>query len=305
MSEPVVGTLQSAQGCMLETRLWIPQGEPRGVVQLVHGMAEHIRRYDATAAALNQAGFVAVGLTSLGHGEQAELLGWFAPENGWTAQLEDVHALRTQMQAAYPGLPYFLMGHSMGSFIVRNYCQTHEAGLSGVILSGTGHIAPVVVNAGLLIANLQCLFGMEKKPSALLQNMSFGSYNKAFEPARTAFDWLSKDTENVDRYIADPLCGYAFTAGGYRDFFRGLRNLNPKNLRTMEKDVPIRLFSGANDPVGACGEGVKATVSELKAAGIADVTYQLYEGGRHEMLNETERETVWADLVKWLEAKLA
>ena len=305
MSEPVVGTLQSAQGCMLETRLWIPQGEPRGVVQLVHGMAEHIARYDATAKRLNEAGFLVVGHTQLGHGPKAETLGWFAPKDGWDALIEDVHALREATQKAHPGLPYFLLGHSMGSFVVRTYCLKHEQGLSGVILSGTGHFEPMILNSALCIANLQCLFGGEKKPSSLLAGMSFAGYNKAFEPARTECDWLSRDENIVDRYVADPYCGFPFTAGGYRDMFRGLKRLYPQNLGAMDKDVPVRLFSGGADPVGACGAGVKTTMRELLDAGVKDVSLKLYENARHETMNETNKETVWNDLVQWMDELLA
>jgi alpha-beta hydrolase superfamily lysophospholipase len=299
-----MGTFPSVTGAQLDKRVWLPEGTPRGVVQVVHGMAEHIDRYDETAKRLNEAGIVVVGHNHLGHGARAVLPGWFADQDGWGALVRDVHALRQQTQAKYPGLPYFLLGHSMGSFITRTYAQRYEQGLAGVVLSGTGHFDPLLLNAGLLLANLQCLFGMAKKPSKLLDNMSFGSYNNGFAPARTAFDWLSTNTENVDRYVADPLCGFIFTAGGYRDLFRGLRHLYPKNLAKMDKSVPVRLFSGACDPVGACGEGVKTTVRELTEAGVADVTYQLYEGGRHEMLNELQRAQVVDDLIGWLNSHL-
>lgn len=305
MSEPITGILTSVTGAKLDQLEWRPEGEPRAIVQLVHGMAEHIERYDATAKCLNKAGYLVVGHTQLGHGEKAETLGWFADKGGWDALIEDVHLLRTQTQARYPKLPYFLLGHSMGSFVVRTYCLKHEAGLAGVILSGTGHFDPPILNVGLCLANLQCAFGGEKKKSALLANMSFAGYNKEWTPPRTAFDWLSKDTEVVDRYVADPLCGYAFTAGGYRDMFTGLKLLYPKHLAALDKDIPIRLFSGASDPVGGRGAGVKVTMQELVAAGIRDVTMKLYEGGRHEMLNEVEREIVWNDLIAWLEEHMA
>lgn len=304
MGEAIVGTFLSVTGATLEKRVWLPEGAPRAVVQLVHGMAEHIARYDATAKRLNAAGFLVVGHTFLGHGELGKPLGWFAEQNGWDALVDDVHALRRLTQDEFPGLPYFILGHSMGSFLVRTYCQRYEAGLAGAVLSGTGHFAPALVNAGLLIAELQCLFGMEKTPSMLLHKMSFGNYNKAFEPTRTAFDWLSKDTAIVDRYVADPYCGFPFTAGGYRDFFRGLGTLSPRNLRTMDPNIPIRLFSGMQDPIGEHGEGVKVTAAELTAAGVKDVTYKLFENCRHETLNEVEREAVWADLIAWLEAHL-
>ncbi len=304
MGEAIVSTFPSITGEELETRMWLPEGEPRAVVQLVHGMAEHIARYDAAARRLNEAGFLVVGHTHLGHGQAAELLGWFAQEHGWDALVEDVHTLRKNTQAAYPSLPYFLLGHSMGSFITRAYIQRFESGLRGVILSGTGHFEPLILNAGLAIANLQCLFGMEKKPSKLLESISFAGYNKEFEPVRTSHDWLSKDHEIVDQYLADPYCGYPFTAGGYRDFFQGLKGLSPKNLAGMDKEVPILLFSGASDPVGGRGAGVKITADELLAAGIRDVRVKLYENGRHEMLNEIQRDEVLDDLVTWLEQHL-
>ncbi|HNW87477.1 MAG TPA: lysophospholipase [Candidatus Limiplasma sp.] len=301
MSEPTASTFLSITGEPLEQLTWMPEQTPKAIVQLVHGMAEHLERYDATAKTLNAAGFLVVGHTQLGHSASAKTLGWFANQDGWNALVEDVHALREKTQKEYPGLPYFLLGHSMGSFIVRTYCLKHEAGLAGVILSGTGHFEPPILNVALCIANLQCAFGGEKKPSVLLSNMSFAGYNRDWTPTRTAFDWLSKDTDIVDRYAADPLCGYPFTAGGYRDMFRGLKRLYPKHLASMDKSVPVRLFSGAADPVGNRGAGVKTTMQELLAAGVTDVTMKLYEGGRHEMLNETERELVWNDLIAWLE----
>lgn len=305
MGEAIIGTFPSLTGAKLDKLVWLPEGTPRGIVQLVHGMAEHIERYDATAKKLNEAGFVVVGHTQLGHGENAETLGWFADQGGWDALIEDVHTLRKQTQAEYPSLPYFLLGHSMGSFVVRTYCLKHEAGLAGIVLSGTGHFDPPILNVGLCLASLQCAFGGEKKPSTLLADMSFAGYNRDWMPPRTAFDWLSKDTDVVDKYVADPLCGYPFTAGGYRDMFSGLKRLYPKYLSALDKDIPVRLFSGASDPVGARGAGVKATEQELIGAGIKDVTMKLYEGGRHEMLNEVERELVWNDLITWLDGHLS
>ena len=304
MGEAIIGTIRSVTGRELETREWRPEGKPRAIVQIVHGMAEHIARYNATAKRLNEAGILVAGHTYLGHGKRAETPGWFAKSNGWNALIEDVHTLRLRTQAAHPDTPYFLLGHSMGSFVVRTYCLKHEKGLAGVILSGTGHFEPALLNTALAIANFQCAFGGEKKPSKLLSGMSFAGYNRDWNPPRTAYDWLSKDTAVVNRYVADPMCGFPFTAGGFRDLFRGLKNLYPKNLAEMDTSVPIRLLSGADDPVGARGEGVKITMQELVEAGVKDVTMKLYEGGRHEMLNELERETVWNDLIDWIDSRL-
>ncbi len=299
-----MGKMTSVTGAQLETWEWRPQGEVRAVLQLVHGMAEHIARYDAAAKRLNEAGYLVVGHTQLGHGAKAETLGWFAAKDGWDALIEDVHSLREATQKANPDAPYFLLGHSMGSFVVRTYCLKHEQGLAGVILSGTGHFEPPILNAALCIANLQCMFGGEKKPSKMLADMSFAGYDKGIVPKRTAFDWLTRDTEIVDRYVADPFCGFPFTAGGYRDMFRGLKRLYPKNLAAMDKTVPVRLFSGGSDPVGQQGAGVKTTMREMLDAGVEDVSLKLYENARHETLNELNRETVLNDLLQWMEEQL-
>ena len=304
MSEAVKSTFVSVSGETLEKRLWLPEGEPRGIVQLVHGMSEHIARYDATAKALNAAGYAVVGHTHLGHGEHAKQLGWFAQERGWDSLIEDVHALRTQTQALYPDVPYFLLGHSMGSFVVRTYCLKHEAGLRGVLISGTGHFEPGIISFGRFLSSVQCAFGGEKKPCHLLEKVSFAGYNREWK-ARTAFDWLSKENDVVDAYVADPYCGFTFTAGGYRDLFDGLARLVPANLSAMDPSIPVLLFSGESDPVGGRGAGVRTTAQELEQAGITDVTLKLYPGGRHEMFNETEREQVWADVIRWLDDHIA
>lgn len=303
MGEAVRETFLSATGEALQKRLWLPQGEPRAVIQLIHGMAEHIDRYDATAKALNEAGFAVVGHNHLGHGQGAKTLGYFSQKGGWDVLIEDTHALRTATQAAYPGLPYFLLGHSMGSFVARGYALKHEKGLAGLILSGTGHFDPAVLVVGRLVARVQCALGGGEKPSGVLASMSSAGYNKTYGQARTTFDWLSSDPAVVDAYIADPFCGFTFTARAYRDMFEGLSRLYPSKLSAMEKDVPVLLFAGEDDPVGAYGKGVKKVAQEIKGAGVKDVTLRLYEKGRHEMFNEKEREHVWADLIAWVEEK--
>ena len=299
----VYGTFTSVTGQELEKAFWPTEGATRGVVQFVHGMAEHIRRYDAAARALNAAGYAVVGHTHLGHGEKAPLLGYIAAENGWDALIEDVHALRLETQKAYPGVPYFLLGHSMGSFVVRGYCLKYEKGLAGVVLSGTGHFARPVVTLAKTVAGLQCALGGEKKPSHLVEKLSSSGYNRGYDDVQTSFDWLSRDREQVARYIADPYCGFTFTAGAYRDMFDGLSRLYPEKLGTMEKEVPVYLFSGAMDPVGAHGEGVKRVAQELRDAGIRDVTLRLYPDGRHEMFNEVNCDEAYADLIAWLDEK--
>ena len=303
MSEALIGVYTSVTGRQLQKSVWKPAGEVRAVVQIVHGMAEHIACYDETAKRLNGAGFLVVGHDQLGHGTKAERLGWFGGE-GFDSLVADVHTLRQDTQKEYPDIPYFLLGHSMGSFVVRNYCLQHEQGLSGVLLSGTGHFPPGLVGMGLFLANMLCLFGGEKKPAKLIENISFAGYNKEWSPPRTDKDWISRNEGKIDRYIADPLCGFTFTAGAYRDMFRGLRNLYPGKLSGMDKNVPVLLYSGASDPVGDRGAGVRKVADELKAAGVQDVSVQLYENGRHEMHNEPNREEVWTDLIGWMDKRI-
>lgn len=293
----------SVTGQELEMMSW-PVEQPKAVVQLVHGMAEHIARYDATAQALNAAGFAVVGHSHLGHGEPAPIKGFFADKGGWDKLIEDVHAVRKATEKQYPGVPYFLLGHSMGSFVVRTYCLKYEAGLAGVVLSGTGHYEKQLLTAACTVCRVLCLLGQGRKPSKLVAKMVSSGNTAGFDDVQTPFDWLSRDREVVAKYIADPLCGFRFTASAYGDMFGGLTRLYPEKLGTMEKDIPVYLLSGDKDPVGANGEGVKKVAEEIRAVGVKDVTVKLYPDARHEMFNELNREEVWADLISWLESKI-
>ncbi len=294
-------SFQSVQGQLLQGRKWIPDGSPRGIVQLVHGMAEHIDRYDQAASFLNSRGFLVVGHNHLGHGDGAPLPGYFGDRDGWRALVEDVHTLREKVQAEHPGLPYFLLGHSMGSFVVRCCLTEHGTGLAGAVLSGTGFFPSGVVTAGLALSGLICLAGGKKKESPLINKVGFSSSNKPFAPNRTDFDWLSRDEKEVDKYVADPRCGFLFTAGGYRDLFRGLKWMgDPEKLKAMPRDLPVLFISGEKDPVGSMGSGVKKVAEEFRNLGLADVEVRLYPEARHELFNELNRQDVYLDLSDWL-----
>ena len=293
-------TFASVTGKKLECAHW-PVEKPRAVVQLVHGMVEHIRRYEETAQALNAAGFAVVGHSHLGHGTTAEIKGYFAKQDGWDALVEDVHSLRVLTQREYPGVPYFLLGHSMGSFVVRGYCLKYERGLAGAILSGTGHFGKPLLLAAGAISNTICLCGGADKPSPFLAKMTSNGNNPEY---KTPFDWLTRDDAEVQKYIDDPLCGFPFTAAGYRDMFSGLSRLYPEKLSTMNKDVPVYLFSGDKDPVGGNGAGVEKVAQEIRNAGVKKVTVKLYPDGRHEMFNEHNRQEVWNDLIAWMESNI-
>ena len=305
MIECVASTMPSTAGQFLEVLTWLPEGEPKGVVQLVHGMAEHIARYDAPARYLAQRGYVVAGHTHLGHGHMAAIQGHFADDNGWGHLVDDVDVLRNRLELAYPNLPYFLLGHSMGSFVTRCYLRDHAKGMAGCVLSGTGYFPRATVAAGLIVSGLVCRFGGAKKPSSLIDKLAFSASNKPFAPNRTPFDWLSRDDAEVDKYIADPYCGFLFTGSGYRDLFRGLKRLtDTSELRNIPKEMPLLLFSGDHDPVGNMGKGVKKVAEEFRQAGVTDVTVKLYPDGRHEMFNELNREEVYADLAAWLDQHL-
>lgn len=293
----IKGTFSSSTGRRLEYRMWLPEGKPRAVIQLVHGMAEHIDRYDETARAFSDMGFAVVGHTHLGHGTQCRIKGYFAEKNGWQHLIDDVHILRQRTQSHHPGTPYFLLGHSMGSFIVRCYMMQYAKGLSGAILSGTGFFPKPVALLGLGVAGLVCRLGGEQKPSKLINSIAFGSSNKLFKPARTDFDWLTRDESIVDSYVADPCCGFIFTGGGYRDFFIGLNRLT--RVQGVPENLPVLLFSGEKDPVGS-GNGVNKVAAQLRSAGVKQVDVQLYPDGRHEMLNELNRREVWQDVAAWI-----
>ncbi len=283
---------------------------PRAVLQLAHGVAEHISRYDHFARFLAAQGFVVVGHDHLGHGGSLPQDGtpvFFSEDDGWTKVVDDVFALSRLMRGKYPDLPYFLLGHSMGSFIARTLLIRYPDAVDGAIIMGTGWNAAPVVTAGRTIAALLGKFHGKRAVSNLITNLAFGSYNKAFAPNRTGFDWLSVDTNNVDRYIADPLCGQDTTIGLFYDMLGGFRfNQSAENLKKMRKNTPVLLISGADDPVGAMGKGVEQTRDAFLAAGMQQVSTVLYPQLRHEILNETaHRQTVYDDILHWLEQHMA
>ncbi|MCI8477321.1 MAG: alpha/beta hydrolase [Oscillospiraceae bacterium] len=288
---------------------WMPEVEhPRGVVQLVHGISEYMLRYTHFAAYLMEHGFVVVGNDHLGHGKTARSskeYGFLAPKDGWKHLAEDVYALRMKTAARFPGLPYFMLGHSMGSFVARTYLIRWPGTLSGCILSGTGQESAALIAMGKGITALLSRVKGPNSHSDLVTALSLGPYNRQFKPNRTEVDWISRDTAVVDSYAADPLCRFVPTVGMTRDMLGGLEFIaRPEHLRRMDPETPIYFFSGDQDPVGGNGTGVKKVVKLFQAAGVKDLTLKLYPGGRHEMLNEINRSEVYADTLAWLESKI-
>lgn len=285
----------------------LPDGEARATLVIAHGMVEHIDRYDEFAAYLADRGIFVMAGDHLGHGltaKDADSLGYFA-KNRDDAVLSDLCNIARTAQNDYPDLPHFLLGHSMGSFFTRRLIAEHPDVADGAIIMGTGHQSRALVLAGLTLARLIALFCGERHRSKLIDSLAFGSYNRAFEPARTPRDWLSRDEAKVDEYIADPLCGGLFTLNAYIGMFRTIRLLYSKRrLAKMRPDMPILFISGGSDPVGEAGVGVRRACDSFARAGMSDLELKLYPEARHEILNEINREQVYADILEWLESKM-
>jgi alpha-beta hydrolase superfamily lysophospholipase len=299
-------TFKTDDGVQIFTYRWTPQeAAVRGVVQIAHGMAEHAARYERFAEALTRAGYAVYANDHRGHGKTAgslEEVGYFADEDGWEKVVLDLHTLNGILKKEMPGKPVFLFGHSMGSFLARHYAMLYGREISGLILSGTGGDPGLLGKIGRLIAKMDARLHGRKAKSDIMNKLSFGAFNNAFKPNRTEYDWLSRDSAEVDKYIRDPWCGAVFSAGFFCDMLGGLNYINKKeNIAKIPKNLPIYLFSGAKDPVGGNTKGVRQVYQALKSAGIQDVTLKFYAEGRHEMLNEINREEVFADVVAWLE----
>ena len=280
-------------------------GQIRSILQVVHGMAEYVERYEEFAAYLVERGFVVTGDDHLGHGKsvgEGGKQGYFCERDPATVLVRDVHRLKKLTEELYPGVPYVLMGHSMGSFIARNYLCRYGTGISGAVIMGTGMQPKAVLDMARLVAGIQKLFCGSGHVSRLLDRLAFGGYGRGITDRRTAFDWLSRDRERVDRYIADPMCGFTFTVNGFGALFElVLRLYSPENLAAVPRELPVFMVSGDADPVGDYGKGVRRAYDSLVAAGLTDIRLKLYPGGRHELLNETNRSQVMQDICRWVE----
>lgn len=282
-------------------RLWIPE-DPCAAVQITHGMAEHVERYDAFARYLAAQGVLVYGQDHAGHGKSTPdaARGFFGVENGWDALLQDMRTLLDLTRRDYPAIPYVLFGHSMGSFLARAYAGRDGGDFEAFIFCGTAGRNPMLGLAKWLARREIRRHGPDQ-PSELLNRLSFGAYNKAVGGSRTAFDWLSRDAAVVDRYVADEGCGFVFTAAGMRDLFDGLSEISSAQWAARVPDKPILLISGACDPVGGRGgKGVKQVAGWLRQTGHT-VECKLYPEARHEVLNELNREEVYGDIALFLE----
>ena len=293
---------------------WIPDKEVRCVLQIIHGMAEYVERYERLAGVLTKAGILVTGEDHLGHGKSlygrvdgqegcdiGHPLGYFCAQDPASAAVEDVHSLKKITQKQYPAVPYLILGHSMGSFMLRNYLCQYGNGIDGAIVMGTGMMPLAVIKlAGGLAKAIAALRG-EKHPSILLNIAAFGTYNKKIKEPHTPMDWLSSDTAEVDKYVKDELCGFCFTVNGFMTLFELINRLHNKEmLLKMPRELPVFFMSGDCDPVGDYGKAVVNVADSFLALGMQKVTCKIYPGMRHEILNERGREAVEQDILQWI-----
>lgn len=285
---------------------WMPDDAPKAVVMLAHGMAEHSDRYGRLAQALCEAGYGVYALDQRGHGRTADegTLGLYAEKDGWNKVVGDLASLNQHIGQQQPGLPIILLGHSMGSYIAQAFLLHHSASLQGAILSGSNFQPVALYRAARVIARIERARQGLRGRSALIDFLSFGSFNKAFKPNRTAFDWLSRDPVEVDKYVNDPLCGFRCTNQLWIDLLGGLQHISKvSNLAQIDPGLPMLVIGGECDPVSE-GKRLKNLAHALREAGCRNVQLTLYPQARHEVFNETNRDDVTADVVTWLEQAL-
>jgi alpha-beta hydrolase superfamily lysophospholipase len=303
-------TLTTPDGTEVFVNRWLPDGQAKAVVQIAHGLAEHSSRYARFAQRLTDHGYAVYGSDHRGHGqtsgESSGKRGFFNEKDGWQTVVDDLHAVTDKAREEQPGLPVFLLGHSMGSFISRGYAAQYGSELAGLVLSGTAGGAGALGKVGIFLAATQARLRGHSHTSGLMNTLTFGQYNSAFKPTRTDFDWLSRDPDEVDKYINDPDCGFVFSAGGFADLLRGLETVNTdRSASRIPKGLPVHLVSGDKDPVGGKdGKGVRTVADQLRRLGVHDVTLTLWPDARHEILNETNRDQVETEIVEWLDAHL-
>lgn len=297
--------LTSRDGHRINVYTWsIPA--PRGLVHINHGMAEHALRYAEFAEYLNSCGFNVVAHNHRGHGplQQGELQGHYADTDGWQKLLDDIQLVRDESNPQQ--LPYILFGHSMGSFIAQAYALQHPSNLAALILSGSNLQAPALFTLAGYIARIEQMRKGQRSSSALLNYLSFGSFNNQFKPCRTDFDWLSRDQHEVDKYIADLYCGFDCSTQLWRDLFTGLHSISQANaFKVLPAELPVYLFAGELDPVGRQGKGMRSLYTRFQKTGHQNVTLQLYPSGRHEMLNEINKKEVMVNITNWLALQFA
>lgn len=287
---------------------WRPEKEPVGVLQIAHGVTEYILRYEEFAEYLTDKGFIVVGNDHLGHGksiaEGAKPM-YFGPKGSWNWVVKDIKSLKDMAKEKYPDIPYYMLGFSLGSFVLRTYLIDYPGDLDGAILMGTGQMSPIAIKIAKFMANKEAKKAGEENSTPAIHQLTFGTYNKIFAPNRTEYDWLCANEQALDEYIADPQKGGDFSAGLFRELLDGmLYSASEKKVWWMDKKLPVLLISGDKDPVGDRGKGVRATEKVLRKAGVKDISVKMYSGLRHDILHEKEKDQVYADVYNWLNEKV-
>ncbi|MBE5940017.1 MAG: alpha/beta hydrolase [Lachnospiraceae bacterium] len=290
---------------MLMVTVWAPDNKQdiKAVVQIAHGMKEYMERYSEFAQYLTDNGIAVVGNDHLGHGRSTENkteLGFFSSGDSSDILVKDMYRLTKRINKAFPGVPKFLIGHSMGSFLTRRYLTIYGNELDGVIIMGTGSQSQLTLKAGLGIIKLLSFIYGDKHRSNFVNKIVFGGYNKKISEKDTG-NWLTKDQSVVDTYNGDPYCNFVFTLNGFKWLFENMEYVQkPDNYMKTPKDIPMLIISGKDDPVGNYGKGVKKVYDIYKKCGVHDVSMKLYENDRHELINETDKEVVYADILDWI-----
>lgn len=282
---------------------WDPAGDPCGVLQIVHGIADHAYRYDDFAAYMTQKGFVVVAEDHMGHGRSGgenTHRGYF--NGGWFCAVDDTYRLLTTTKEEFKDLPYVILGHSMGSFMTQTILQKYpKANIDGCILCGTGWQPHAGASAAAKMCEAICKMSGDKKPSEKLQELMFGAYNIKVEHHRTAYDWINRRNRDVDLYLSDPLCQEPITAGLVRDLLTGITFIqDDKNLRNMNTKLPVFIIAGGDDPVGTYGFGTRKTAEAFKETGMQNVKVRVYPLCRHELLHEVNKNEIYDDIFNWI-----
>lgn len=298
---------------------WIPDKDPVCILQIIHGMAEYAERYDRFACKLAKEGILVTGEDHLGHGKSIysktdvnqsdsgkHPLGYFCHHDPATVVVRDAHRLKKTIQEQYPGIPYLILGHSMGSFILRNYICRYGSGIDGAIIMGTGMQPAGMVKFAKGLVKFLTVFCGERHVSRLVDKAAFGSNNKRIEAPKTKMDWLSSDEKEVQKYVNDPLCGFTFTLNGFYTLFELINRLyQTEELKKMPAELPVLFVSGKEDPIGDYGEAVCKVAESFQTLGMQHIECRIYPGMRHELLNEIGRETVDADILTWVKRTIS
>lgn len=293
-------TLSASDDHEVHVQTWRPTGELRAVVQLLHGLGEHSNRYARFAGKCVEERLALVAHDHRGHGEHCDQYGYFATENGWHKLLSDALEVHNDIRARFPEQPIVLLGHSMGSYIAQAFVAEYSTPLAGLLLSGSTWPSRLLIWPASFVARIEAWRVGRHGYSALLDKIAFGNFNKPFEPARTPMDWLSRDENEVDKYVADELCGGPYTCGLWLDLFAGLRSIaSEATLQRIPADLPILITGGSEDPVGG-DAGMGKLAFRYAQTGHTRLKVKIYPEGRHEMLNETNRDDVTADFLDWI-----